>query len=417
MVERLRYFLPDWDDRVDPAYDFEFELSKVDRDRWKEDVYAHEFFGEDTPYDGILVSRAALEQNGAKRDEVNRIGLRNYLRLPRRFELLGDCGAFGYVNEPKPIFQTPDVLEFYQHVGVDYGVSIDHIIFPAFPEQREYRYNLTIANAVEFLERSRAARFTFTPVGAVQGWDVPSYISAARELAQVGYSMLAIGGLVRSKTPDILAIASGVAAAVGPSIRIHLFGVARDDIIPDLARIGVFSFDSASPMRTSWMSASKNYLAGDDHYTAIRIPYTKPETQGVRGDNILSRSNSQTPYVERQRLERAALDAVRAYARHDIRLDQAMTAIEEYDREQARRTDSSRSRASRMWNYRRTLKDRPWTRCSCRVCTTAGVEVVIFRGNNRNRRRGFHNVRNFYQTLRMRERQTERATHQFSLGF
>jgi hypothetical protein len=30
------------------------------------------------------------------------------------------------------------------------------------------------------------------------------------------------------------------------------------------------------------------------------------------------------------------------------------------------------------------------------VCRTWGVEVIIFRGNNRNRRRGFHNTFIFY---------------------
>ena len=233
------------------------ELSAVGRDPWRDDVYAHEYFGDDQCYDGILVSRAALEQNGTKRDAVNRIGLRGYLRLPRRFELMGDCGAFGYVNEPKPIYETPEVLDFYQRVGVDYGVSIDHIIFPAFPEQRDYRYNLTIDNGIEFLERHRAGDYAFTPVGAVQGWDVASYAEAAKRLAIAGYDMLAVGGLVRSRTAEILAIAKGVAATVGTEVRLHLLGVARDEIIPDLAQLGVFSFDSASPMRTAWMSADQ----------------------------------------------------------------------------------------------------------------------------------------------------------------
>jgi hypothetical protein len=46
--------------------------------------------------------------------------------------------------------------------------------------------------------------------------------------------------------------------------------------------------------------------------------------------------------------------------------------------------------------YRRLLTDRPWEQCNCRICRTHGIEVVIFRGNNRNRRRGFHNTRRFY---------------------
>lgn len=46
--------------------------------------------------------------------------------------------------------------------------------------------------------------------------------------------------------------------------------------------------------------------------------------------------------------------------------------------------------------YRKLLRDRPWEECDCPVCTDLGIEVAIFRGNNRNRRRGFHNTRRFY---------------------
>lgn len=46
--------------------------------------------------------------------------------------------------------------------------------------------------------------------------------------------------------------------------------------------------------------------------------------------------------------------------------------------------------------YRELLQNRPWDECDCPVCTELGIEVAIFRGNNRNRRRGFHNTRRFY---------------------
>jgi hypothetical protein len=46
--------------------------------------------------------------------------------------------------------------------------------------------------------------------------------------------------------------------------------------------------------------------------------------------------------------------------------------------------------------YRTMLADRPWERCDCPICSTIGIQVAIFRGNDRNRRRGFHNTRRFY---------------------
>jgi len=47
----------------------------------------------------------------------------------------------------------------------------------------------------------------------------------------------------------------------------------------------------------------------------------------------------------------------------------------------------------------RTLEDRPWEKCPCDICKRWGIEIVIFRGNNRNRRRGFHNTYVFYQII------------------
>ncbi|NEU59178.1 DUF6884 domain-containing protein [Halorussus sp. MSC15.2] len=46
--------------------------------------------------------------------------------------------------------------------------------------------------------------------------------------------------------------------------------------------------------------------------------------------------------------------------------------------------------------YQKTLRERPWEKCDCPICAENGVEVCIFRGNDRNRRRGFHNTRRFY---------------------
>jgi len=46
--------------------------------------------------------------------------------------------------------------------------------------------------------------------------------------------------------------------------------------------------------------------------------------------------------------------------------------------------------------YQQTLQNRPWESCDCPICEEHGIEVCIFRGNDRNRRRGFHNTRRFY---------------------
>jgi len=47
----------------------------------------------------------------------------------------------------------------------------------------------------------------------------------------------------------------------------------------------------------------------------------------------------------------------------------------------------------------RTIEETPWKRCGCDICKAVGVEVIIFRSSNRNRRRGFHNLGVYHQHL------------------
>ncbi|MDG5761336.1 queuine tRNA-ribosyltransferase tRNA-guanine transglycosylase [Natronococcus sp. A-GB1] len=47
--------------------------------------------------------------------------------------------------------------------------------------------------------------------------------------------------------------------------------------------------------------------------------------------------------------------------------------------------------------YRDLLRRQPWRECGCPICEEHGIEVATFRGNNRNRRRGFHNTHRFYE--------------------
>jgi hypothetical protein len=45
------------------------------------------------------------------------------------------------------------------------------------------------------------------------------------------------------------------------------------------------------------------------------------------------------------------------------------------------------------------LTDQPWKKCPCAVCREVGINVVIFRGAARNKRRGLHNTWILYQKI------------------
>src|SRR5438552_6292627 len=121
----MKFFVPDWEERVDPGYDFATDRFSLKRDPYWDDLYAHEVI-RDRVYDGILVSRLAWMEFGKRRDRAKHMGMRGYLRLDQGLELLGDCGAFGYVSRDTPPFTSAEMVEYYEDFDFDYGVSVDH---------------------------------------------------------------------------------------------------------------------------------------------------------------------------------------------------------------------------------------------------------------------------------------------------
>ena len=176
----VRYFIPEWDDRVDPDYDFMTDTSKEGRDVYKDDVYAHEMYP--TPnYDGILVSKIKVEENKRKKVAIEASGIHEFIRFDKSRPVMGDCGAFDYIDAHDPPYQTDEILDYYERLGFNIGVSIDHLIVGPYakdPVERKRRYDLTNNNAAEFLSKHKAAKYSFLPSGIVQGWNPRSYPEA-----------------------------------------------------------------------------------------------------------------------------------------------------------------------------------------------------------------------------------------------
>src|SRR5262249_21946296 len=93
-----------------------------------------------------------------------------------------------------------------------------------------------------------------------------------------------------------------------------------------------------------------------------------------------------------RRLEKACLTALKKFDVGEHTLDQTLDAIMAYDHfcEPARDMRET---------YREVLTDRPWLQCLCDGCQRIGYHVILFRGAERNRRRGLHNVWVFYRRL------------------
>lgn len=393
---RVKFFIPDWDDLVDPDYDFETDTHSSGSGDWTNEVFAHELYGQPN-YDGILVSRVVLEKSTVKRRRIDQLGIHGYLRVPDSYPVMGDCGAFGYINEDVPPYSTEDVLDYYTRYGFNMGVSVDHLIVAATARQRQERYELTIANAEEFLKEHARRSLPWEPVGAVQGWDPVSYAEAARQVAAMGYGYIALGGLVRSSTEEVIGIVECVREQIPSAVKIHLFGLARLPAIRTFADLRVSSVDSASVLRRAWLDARNNYLTEQGWFRAIRIPYAQ---NGVSARRVVEEGRISGEAL--RALEVQCLSALRSYASQSKPLSSELVdMLVEYELCFARShdRDDEGKRQDRFEQIRRTLEVRPWELCSCQICQQVGIDVVLFRGNNRNRRRGFHNTYVFYQLV------------------
>lgn len=415
----MRFYFPDSQDQIDPSFDFETEERSPFRIRQRDDLYAHEIL-DPVPYPGMLISKAIVDGVGGgagrysaqQRQRLYREGIRSFFRLDEapgeRIDTIGDCGAFQYVRESVPPYTVDGVIDFYEGCGVDAGISVDHVILgfemhpplsdDLLPSHWPERRQMTLDLAAEFLRRHAQRGCIFEPIGAAQGWSPSSYADSVSALQEFGFERIAIGGMVTQKTHEILAVLKAIDAIRLPGTRLHLLGVTRTERVASFQAYGVTSFDSTSPFRQAFKDERDNFYGPNRTWVALRVPQVdaNPKLQRqIRAGQIDGRLA--------RRLEQNALNTLRAFDRNEISLKEAIGALRAYERLHDNRHDRSSQ-------YAETLRDTPWRTCGCGVCEAAGIDVAIFRGTERNKRRGFHNLHVFAERLRRQLAEPENAT-------
>lgn len=403
----MLFLFPDSQDQIDPSFDLVTEERLTHRVRQRDDRYAHEVLDE-LPYDGLLVSKPIVDGTATRagkytltqRQRLYRVGAHAFLRLDRpdgqRLLAMGDCGAFSYVGEDYPPYSVDEVIDFYDGCQMDLGISVDHVILDfdadgTAPREKvgewRRRQRLTLDLASDFLRRTRARRCRFTPYGVAQGWSPKTMARAVADLQSIGYRHIALGGMVALRTSDVLACLAAISDVRDARTRLHLLGVTRSDHFELFRNFGVVSFDSTSPFRQAFMDETDNYYVLDGAYVAIRVPQ-------VDANTVLKRKIAAGQIDQRQAIavERRCLELLRAYDSGSAQLNAVLTSLVEFEAFHS----PKRSRAE---DYRRTLESRPWQHCACEMCRRHGIEVVIFRGAERNKRRGFHNLAVFRERL------------------
>jgi len=412
----MLYFIPDWEDRLDPDFDFEHDCYSPNRkEPYKHDVYAHQIL-EKSPYDGILISLSLFQGKIRLKDNNGHYTIRGinsikeYLKIgDKQLTIMADCGAFNYVNEEKPPISTDYAFKVYQDLGFDLGVSVDHLIFDSIlimvdgqkkkhilsEQEKEARRSLTLKNAEDFINLCQKENPQFIPIGVAQGYSEDTYYDSVDKLIEMGYEYIALGGLVRSKTEEIISILDRIYPlfkSLSKRIKLHLFGVLRQEKLKKFAELGVFSFDSASFLRKAWLRSTNNYLGVDGNwYSAIRVPQSwDPRMKKKAGEDKVTKAKL-------EKMEQECLKVLNAYNSNELKdVSMLLDIIVEYDNLLIRSSSDGNGLKSK---YRNTLESRIWEKCGCEICKDIGINVVIFRGANRNKRRGFHNTKIFYDTF------------------
>ncbi|MCK9871176.1 hypothetical protein MRI28_16280 [Nocardiopsis dassonvillei] len=326
----------------------------------------------------------------AQRARLYRMGVHKFFRLPKNMISLGDCGAFNYINEEYPPYTVSEVLDFYEGCGFNAGVSIDHVIFGFVPEAGEGRVDpawvkrryISLDLAEKFIGAVRDSGSGLEPVGAAQGWSPKSYADSVARLQEMGYQRIALGGMVPLKTPEILACLQEIDLVRLEETELHLLGITRVDSMSKFKDYGVTSFDSTSAFRQAFMDERNNYHTRDISFTALRVPQVDGNPTLKR--RILSGAVSQAEAVA---VERECLKCLRAYDREEASLEDAVDVLSKYEA-----LVNGSKKKSYLDYYRRTLEAMPWKSCPCALCKEHGIEIAIFRGTERNKRRGFHNL-------------------------
>ena len=170
-----------------------------------------------------------------------------------------------------------------------------------------------------------------------------------------------------------------------------MFGVFRPKLHKLFRELKIDSFDSATYFRKAWLRSDQNYLSKNGKwYAALRVPMT---SDGRTRKRLIGENSDITNLVLE---ETAVLKLLCRYGKNEANLPEVLDALLTYDSHLKRSSDIQ----SMKQRYKETLEDRPWTGCGCPFCEKLGIHILIFRGANRNKRRGAHNTLMLYGNIR-----------------
>ena len=129
-------------------------------------------------------------------------------------------------------------------------------------------------------------------------------------------------------------------------------------------------------MLKSFKDDKSNYfLPNGRNYLAIRLPAVSELSRTISDEDQIRRIESS---------EVDTLNSLRSYDSGQGSLNGVLEGLDSHAK--------LLELPSRRSEYAKVLEDAPWKQCPCSVCQDIGIDVIFFRGLNRNKRRGYHNL-------------------------
>ena len=401
--KKIQIVYPECGNSVSEGYDFINESHPEPRVK----AFAHNLY-EDKVYDGILVSKAFVASKPLF-DKIKEMGgIRAHRRItdPDMFTM-GDCGAYSFVDEYEPQFTCEEVYDYYDQMGFDYGIALDHIV-TGFSisnirgtEDQIRRQNLTISNNLKMLDMVKERKAKFYLMGSAQGWNPESYRISIERLAQGGFKYIAIGGVAGLDNKKIMALLDHCKSTIKKyNVAIHILGVTRTSLIPTYQQANVVTCDSTTNLIQAVTNPAAAFKTGigNQSLRCLLIPSVK-STSG-RGKELVikmckgddSEENVTRVREEMWKLEMSAMNALRSYGDRKMGLHECAKIVEDYVG-----LFDGHSHENYMSYVKTTLHKRPWEENGCNMCDEIGVEITLLRGADRNFRRAYHNIHGYYK--------------------
>lgn len=414
---RIALFFPYNGDYINRNYDVENEEHGENR----ENLLAHEVF-DDRVYDGLLVAKSHISDS--KIDVIaENGGLKKYLRIDKSkhyHPLMGDCGAPRYINEKFPTWTVEQLYNYYETLGFDFGIGLDHIITEfnnniIGSKESQRRFGITVENNIELLKMVKERNANFYLMGSVQGWSPYAYKKCVEEYAKAGFKYVALGGMVGA--PDN--IVGRVLSEINPIIKeanmgIHVLGITRHTLLPIYRKMNVITCDSSTHLIRAVMSPQTAYLSKDDNYysglvfphskTANRVKRYLKEPEKIKTNTMMNfvkrKSGNKVDIFEgkcrktEEGVKLADANALKAFRDYDkglITQSECETLVKQY----LRIFDGYDP--DLFGNYSKTLREQPWKNCECKMCKESGIDITFLRRSEMGSRRTFHNLWTYYQ--------------------